>query len=419
MMNPSQSKVLLAAVAFLPALAAAQKPYVLSKPDAEYGEPFTVIGGLRELKDGRVLVSDMKDKSLQLIDFKGSATKIGREGSGPGEYGLPGRLIPLPGDSTAVFDMVNQRYLTIHPDGKAGKDWRLEAASPPPTAPAADGRGGGRGGAISFAQPRGFDAKGNIYYEGPAFTFSPEGEMVPGDSAPVLRFDRAARRIDTVAYRRVVKANMQVSGGRGNQNIRIGAANPMMPQDDWTVLPDGRVAVVRAADYHLDIFSSASRKVSGPAVPYEKVRIDAAAKKMVEAMRAKGAGNQVRMTVSMGNNGTQRSASVGGSAADLPPLTDWPDVLPAFMALNTLPGSGVLSRPNGEVWVPRMQRSADAVPSYDVFDASGKIIGKVALPKNHRLVGFGQGTVYLIRVDDDDLQYLQRYRLPFETKLTG
>jgi hypothetical protein len=40
------------------------------------------------------------------------------------------------------------------------------------------------------------------------------------------------------------------------------------------------------------------------------------------------------------------------------------------------------------------------------------VVGRVALPADTRLVGFGNGTVYLARSDEDDLQYLQRYRLP-------
>jgi hypothetical protein len=419
------TRVVGAAVVVLPALAAAQKPLVLSKPDVEYGEPFTIISGVRELKDGRVLVADIKDKTVQLVDLKGSATKVGREGAGPGEYGLPGRLIPLPGDSTALFDMVNQRYLTIHPDGKPGKDWRLEAATPPAAAapPAGGGRaggggvalGGGRGGGptFAFAAPRGFDAKGNIYYEGPSFAVGDDGNLMPSDSAPVLRFDRAARRIDTVAYRRVAKANVQASGGRGNQSIRIGGANPLTPQDDWAVLPDGRVAVVRVADYHVDIFSSASRKVSGAPVPYDRIRVDDAVKKMVEAQRAVNARSAVRMSVTAGNNGVQRSASVGGPVGELPPLEDWPDLVPPFQQ------QAANARPNGEIWVLRTRRPGDDIPTYDVFDASGKIIGRVALPKSHRLVGFGNGTVYLIRIDGDDLQYLQRYKLAMDAKLTG
>jgi hypothetical protein len=400
----------------VPALLAAQKPLALAKPDAEYGEPFTNIGGIRELKDGRVIVSDMRDKTLQLVDLKGSATKIGREGSGPGEYNLPGRLVPLPGDSTALFDMGNQRYMMIHPDGKPGKDFRLEAkaAAPPP---AADGGRGGRGGPqmmMSLSPPRGFDAKGNIYYQGAPFSMGADGNLVSADSVAIMRFDRALQKIDTVGYYNVPKSNAQVSGGRGNMNIRIGGANPITPQDDWCVLPDGRVAVVRASNYHLDVYSNASRKVSGAPVPYERIAVNDAVKKMIEDERARNSRNAVRMTIgNSSSGGTQRSTSVGGPVGDLPPLTDWPDFMPAFRA------NAAAARPNGEIWVLRTRRPGDEIPTFDVFDASGKVIGRVALPKNHRLIGFGQGTVYLVRTDDDDLQYLQRYKLAMDAKLTG
>ncbi|HEX6049375.1 MAG TPA: hypothetical protein VFZ21_08900, partial [Gemmatimonadaceae bacterium] len=57
--------------------AAAQAPLkTLTKPDVEYEEPFTVISAVRELRDGRVIVSDVREKTVQLIDLKaGSATK--------------------------------------------------------------------------------------------------------------------------------------------------------------------------------------------------------------------------------------------------------------------------------------------------------------------------------------------------------
>jgi hypothetical protein len=54
--------------------------------------------------------------------------------------------------------------------------------------------------------------------------------------------------------------------------------------------------------------------------------------------------------------------------------------------------------------------ASDAPPTYDVIDNSGKVVSRVVLPKRTRLVGFGNGTVYLARIDEDDLQYLQRYR---------
>lgn len=398
--------------ACLPAFAAAQKPYVLSARDAEFSDPFTSISGVRELRDGRVLVADARDRTLQIVDLKtGAATPVGHEGSGPGEYSLPMRLYGLPGDTSLIFDAGNQRYLTIDPDGKAGKDFRLEAE------PA---RGGGRGRIVmgGLAIPRGVDARGDIFYEGPPFALGPDGP-VSADSVPILRYRRSTGRVDTLAYSHPAKNSASVSGGRGNMTVRIGGANPLLPRDDWAALPDGRVAVVRGADYHVDVYGG-PRVVKGPAVPYNTIKVDGAVKQMVEDARAKGRRNAVSMTVNSGSGGTQRATQIGG--AGLPPaepLTDWPDMMPAFLAANTLPGGGVVARPNGELWVPIVQRPGFTAIVYDVFDASGKVIGRVALPPATRLVGFGNGTVYVIRIDADDLQYLQRYRLPNDAKLVG
>jgi hypothetical protein len=90
----------------------------------------------------------------------------------------------------------------------------------------------------------------------------------------------------------------------------------------------------------------------------------------------------------------------------IPEPTDWPDVKPAFTA------SAATATPNGQLWVLRTRAAKDRIPTYDVFDAAGRVVGRVALPVDTRLVGFGNGTVYLVRSDEDDLQYLQRYRFP-------
>ena len=83
---------------------AAQTTRSFAKPEAEFSEPFSQIVGVRELKDGRVVVADLKDKVVQLVDLKsGVASKIGREGSGPGEYALPVGLFALPADTTLIL----------------------------------------------------------------------------------------------------------------------------------------------------------------------------------------------------------------------------------------------------------------------------------------------------------------------------
>ena len=82
----------------------------------------------------------------------------------------------------------------------------------------------------------------------------------------------------------------------------------------------------------------------------------------------------------------------------------WPAVKPPFLA------NAVQVDPAGRVWVLRTRAWNDSIPTFDVFDANGRVIERVALPKRTRLVGFGNGVAYLARTDDDDLVWLQRVR---------
>jgi hypothetical protein len=84
---------------------------------------------------------------------------------------------------------------------------------------------------------------------------------------------------------------------------------------------------------------------------------------------------------------------------------EWPDALPPF-------DRGAVSfAPDGMLWVQRTH-AADAAPSCDLIDATGRIVSRVELPRHSRVVGFGARSVYLVRIDDDDLEYLQRFPLP-------
>lgn len=88
-----------------------------AKPNAEAIEPFSDIRSIRELSDGRLIVLDSRDQTIQEIDLvRRDAGAIGRRGQGPGEYQNAVALIPWPGDSTAVVDGGNGRLLLIGPD---------------------------------------------------------------------------------------------------------------------------------------------------------------------------------------------------------------------------------------------------------------------------------------------------------------
>ncbi len=82
---------------------------------------------------------------------------------------------------------------------------------------------------------------------------------------------------------------------------------------------------------------------------------------------------------------------------------DFPDVKPPFRS------TGTSVTPDGEVWVRRHQGHDAERPLYDVFDAGGELIKQVRLPAGRSIVGFGRGVVYAVSVDEDDLQWLERY----------
>jgi hypothetical protein len=385
---------ILAAAAIATPVAAQAPLKTLTKADVEYAEPFTAINGVRELRDGRVVVSDIREKTVQVVDLKaGSAAKIGREGSGPGEYALPARLLAMPGDTSIVYDPLNRRFLIVGPDAKPGPFVSFEN----------EGSGPVR---VSLGA-RYTDARGRLYSVGPNYSLDQNGASVSSDSAPILRFDRTTKKTDTLAYVLTPTTTIRTSQGGTNVSVRAGGGNPFAATDEWAVTADGHLAILRVKDYHVDWYAPNGQKTSGPAIAYQKIRVTDEDKKQWRERAASGGGTAIVMTQRVGPGGASSNAGVGApTSVQLPEPTDWPEVKPPFV------GQAAVAAPNGQIWVLRTRAAADKTPTYDVFDASGRVVSRVALPRNTRLLGFGNGTVYLARSDEDDLQYLQRYRIP-------
>lgn len=414
-MNTFERISLPALIALTPALLYAQvATRTLTKPEAEFSEPFSSVASIRELRDGRVLVADTKDKVVQLVDLKaGKASKVGREGSGPGEYAMPLQLVGLLGDTSAIYDPLNSRYLTVLPDGKPGKTFRLEDGKPTPKAdkkdpvsvPASEGgpRGGFGGGAVFMNPPRFSDAAGHLYFEGSPISNGPDGP-VAADSAPVMRYDRKAYRYDTLAFVRLPKGAAQVtssgSGGNRNVNVRIGGRTPFPARDAWVALSNGTVVIVRVSDYHLDIISPTKQVTRGPAVAFTPVKVGDAEKQEYRDLQKTATGVGITRT---NDNGKVTTSAAAAAPAEEP--SEWPAVKPAFTQ------GLVFAAPNGDIWVARSRSAKDDVPRYDVFSSAGKLTGQVVLPRKTRVAGFGAGgAIYTIRSDEDDLLYLQRFR---------
>ena len=371
--------------------AAAQQPQSLGRIQAEHAEPFTQVTAIRELADGRVIVSDRLEKTVQLINLTtGSALKVGREGSGPGEYALPTSLFTMPNDQTLLVDLLNRRFLLIGPDGKAG-----ETISMPQLG------GGAGGGGISISIPRASDGQGRLYFQDTGVR--PGGESP--DSVPLLRWTQGRTGMDTVAWTVGPRATVsRTSGPGGGTGVRLTMGMPEVfsPQEAWGVAADGRVARVTPAPYQVHWYGPNRRVTSGTPVPYTPIQVTEADKAAYREAQASNPPTMIMSTVGPGGRNSTQTVS--------------PSALPEPVFAATKPAfngsTSVLIAPEGEVWVLRNGTAKDPIPVYDVFDGTGKLARKVRLNAKERVVGFGKTSVYVSRTDEDDLQYLLRYSRP-------
>jgi hypothetical protein len=206
------------------------------------------------------------------------------------------------------------------------------------------------------------------------------------DSAPLVRWDRVKNRLDTLARLRLAPLGKPGSGGVPGHQVIMSRPQPFGAADDWAVMPDGRVAVIRAADYHVDWIGADGKRIAAAPNAFRPEKVTAADKarilKPVQAMLSGGA----KFTV----------------AAPKESDFTWPEVKPPFVAQFTM------VTPEGRLWVKRSVAEG-AEPMYDELDERGQVARHYLLPKGSTLVGFGKGVVYLTTADADDLLHLLRF----------
>ncbi len=365
----------------------------LGPAQAALEQEFAVIQTVRELPDGRVLVADPLGQRLVVADMDaGTLAPLGRVGDGPGEYRQPDAVWPLPGDRSLLVDLGNGRLTEIGADLSFGatRPYTLGSLEP--------------GSSLMLAIPQGVDAEGGAFFLG--FGGSLGGELA--DSSQVLRYDLETEAVDTVANVKLSDRIRRASGGADNRNVSISLV-PLSSADSWGVAADGRVAVARgvagSGEFWVEWFAPDGRVTRGPDYAYSPVDIGRA--EMLEwhdARAESGGGLSIRIDAV---NGTMnmRAGRSGAPADDDLDDYRWPDSKPAFV-LGRIPVD-----PTGRAWL-RRHAAANEAPVYDLFDASGTRTGTVELPMDRRVVAFGDGVAYVVRTDEFDLQYLERYGLP-------
>ena len=330
----------------------------LGRPQAEFSEGFSSVRGFRALSDGRVIISDQRENRVVRVDFaKNTGTVIGRKGQGPDEYNINLELHAMAGDTTYLAD-IERRFLVITPQGGTAGTIRYPAG-------------------VS-SSPMAIDRAGRAYFA-PVFVRT-NGQ--PADSAPMVRVELRTGKVDTLFFRQPAP--------RRDPSAPV---NPYGPRDLSVVTLDGAIAKIAVDDYRVTWREADGRIVQGPAIPYEKIPVVARDREEHRQL--------VRRNSGIG------TARVSMSGSPPPPLKEeWPSHKPPFV------GNAALAASNGELWVQRTRPAGEKRPLYDVIDRSGKLVRRVMLPPDTKVIGFGPGSVYLARFDDVDLMYVQRHPVP-------
>lgn len=459
------------------------------------------VSAVRQLPGGKVLVNDIAGRKVVLFDSTLATFAVIADTTSATANAYSSRaggLVPWKGDSTLFVDPVSLSMLVI--DGKGNitrvmsapraNDVNLLIGGPNGT-PGTDAQGrlvyrgqagrggrGGPGGAGNAAGAR--DARAAGAAVAGAATNSTAAAAVAGagrsananaddhngdnrggrggfggtppDTAPLLRFDLATRKMDTLAFLKIPVTNVRMAqDDNGKMNVLV-TVNPIPVADDWSLMSDGSIAVIRARDYHIDWIRTDGTKESTAKVPFdwkrmsedEKASFLDSTKIALEKLRAQASTGDINAMQAAagglagipglggfggrdggGRGGAGRGGDGGGDGGgrggfgggrggrggfEIQPInmisaSDMSDYIPPFT-----PGAALGDR-DGNLWV-RTTRGIDGGSIYDIVSPKGELLKRVLMPPGRVISGFGKGGIVYMGVREEGGVRLEAAKAP-------
>ena len=436
----------LAALTVLASLAAAHAGAQVQPPVRPLGAVVATsrdtlgnVAHLRALPGGRLLVNDVARRRVVLLDSTLAVVRVVADStSGTAEaYGQrPGGLIAYKGDSTLFVDPASLSMLVIDGAGAIARVMSVPRAQEVNSLTS-----------ISFGAPS-LDAAGRLVYR--AFpgrqmrmAGGPDGPGArggagaaaraaaiasPPDSAAIVRLDLATRTLDTAAFIRIPRVDINVNRSDDGQVTMSQTINPLPVVDEWVVTSAGTLAIVRGRDYRIEWPGS---DAPGVKIPFEwqrlsdedKVALIDSVKAQRERMTAQqgaapgqvvfggaapagdipgggAAGAPMQMTIIQQGPGGGGAPARGNARGNNMQMnigyvapSELPDYKPPFFA------GAARADADGNIWVRTIPTRAlgGGGPVYDVIDAKGTLVDRVQVPARREIRGFGPGgIVYLV-----------------------
>lgn len=314
------------------------------------------VGGLAELPDGRVVITQPGVPSVLFADLEtGEVDTVGGAGEGPGEYRFPRGLFAQ-GGQVRMFDFGPRRLTTWNADGSLA-------------------------GSISIATMPGltvtFDTIGYMYAEQPTM----EGFVLTGqeldstrskDSTYIYRFRPNEPPRDTIARLYEI----------GHEVIRVGSGIARrrwlyQSADLWGVLPDGTLWIARGRENRIDRRAPGGTWTLGTPRPFTPIPTTDADRRKMGPFRGE-AGDSVELEL----------------PKEKGPYVD------------------AVAAPDGEVWTRLNQAAGFTKELYAIHPVEGVPERTVSMPKDYRVQAISADHVYATHEDDDGFQALTRYRRP-------
>ena len=358
-------------------------PKITLKPAAaKLPSEFSSIAALRELGDGRVLVTDPTENKVVVVDFAaGTVTQVGRSGQGPGEYQTPGRPRPIGGDSTLMVELRTGR-------------WHLFAGAKLVATVPADNPAY----LASSRQVLGADGRRNVVRTSSFVDNRSASIPVNGpDSTWIIRTNRSTARSDTLGRARTPKSVISsTTNAKGEITSMEVVRPPFAVGEELAFFEDGWLAIARLDPYRIDWIAPDGRVTKGKPLPWSVVKIT---ERDVETFFAtRGSGAPPAGGAAAAEEARRRKVESA--------MKSVPDALPP-----TVPG-GLIPLDDARLLVRHPDTADQPHARYDLVDRRGALVGTIAMPKGETIVAISRKWAYVAMTDDDGLQYLRRHPWP-------
>ena len=350
-------------------------PATLKPANASLDAEFSDLTSVRELSDGRVLLTDRIENRIFIANLvTNHVASVGRSGEGPGEYRNALPLFQLAADSSVMPGFPDARWTLLKGDSVVA----TIPAHDPLLAVVPFLYGADRNGfLLTIAEPSGRRSGAN---------------PSASDSTYLVLVTRATSHVDTIGRLGTAVTDLfgsVPSGQRSPRRFYSVVDHAVMAVDGW-------VAVVRGHPYRVDWRTPDGRWWQGSQTIDRPIPMDDRERTAYLDRRAAAAA-----TVTRGGN---RQPAAPPRPA---PIAEWPAMIPPVV-----PGWPPMTTEDGLVVIRRTATSRHSGPLYDIVNRRGVRERQVSMAANTRILGFGRTSVYVVTSDADGIQRVSRHPWP-------